>query len=287
MNNMNISFRPISHFLLAAALLSVASLSQAQTAPTGATQRGDDFGMNYSLAIEKQLAPGLDLQAEGNYRSQDNLRRTDRWTVGADLSYRIFRTRDKKFNIKLFAGFEYTWKQKLGETDARYNKAGALTGYNVKGSYWRHRSRLNAGVSATFKPSKRWAFQLKETYQHSHYKAENGLYRERWRMNDDDELYLRDTDPRSVSAKSLDVLRSKFTVSYNVKGLPLEPFVSADFAQGLDSEADDAQKWRFTGGTDYTVAKRHKFSLWYRYTTSDDDEDAAGHLIGLGYKFSF
>lgn len=273
-------------WMAAAALLFGSGSVQAQTAPTGPTTDDDDFGMNYSLAVEKKLVDGLSLEAEGTYRSQDNLRSTERWTVGATLEYRFWRTKDKKFNMKAFAGYEYAWRQKLAEVNAHYNDDGEMNGYNVNASYWRHRSRLNAGISGTYKPSKRWTFQLKETYQNSHYQAENGVGRERWRYNDDDELYLRDTDSRNVDSKNTQILRSKLTASYNVKGIPLEPFVSADYACGLGS-TDEEKKWRFTGGADYTLAKQHKFSLWYRYTTSSDDDDASGHLIGLGYKFSF
>jgi len=276
----------ITLLVTAVALLLVSGLAQAQTAPAGASHEDDDFGMDYSLAVEKKLAEGLSFEVEGTYRSQDNLRSTERWTVGGTLEYRFWRTQDKKFNLKAFAGFEYAWRQKLEEVDAHYNDEGVKNGYNVNASYWRHRSRLNAGVLGTYKPSKRWTFQLKETYQNSYYQEENGVGRERWRYNDDDELYLRDTDARTVDSKHTQVLRSKLTASYNVKGIPLEPFVSADLACGLGDTEED-QKWRFTGGADYTIAKQHKFSLWYRYTTSSDDDDVSGHLIGLGYKFSF
>lgn len=281
----------MKRFLLTPCLLLLSCLlTEAQDAPSAPTRNGDDFGMDYSIAVEKKLADGLSLEVEGTYRSQDHMKSTERWVVGGTLEYRLLRTRDKKFNLKAFGGYEYAWLQKLAEVDEHFNDAGEMNGYNANAIYWRHRSRLNLGLSGTFKPSKRWTFQLKETFQFSHYKAENNLGRERWRYNDDDELYLRDTDPRSVSSKSTELLRSKLTISYNVKGLPLEPFVSADYANGLGASTE-VSKWRFTGGMDYTLAKQHKFSLWYRYTTrdhaDDNDDEAAGHLIGLGYKFSF
>jgi len=281
----------MKRFLLIPGLLLLSfSNMAAQTAPSIPTGGGDDFGMNYSLAVEKKLAEGLNFEVEGTYRSQDNLKSTERWVVGGTLEYRFLRTRDKKFNLKAFGGFEYAWLQKLAEVNEHFNNKGDKNGYNVNEGYWKHRSRLNVGLAGTFKPSKRWTFQLKETFQFSHYKAENNLGRERWRYNDDDELYLRDTQPRSVSSKHTQLLRSKLTASYNVKGLPLEPFVSADYANGLGASTE-VSKWRFTGGMDYTLAKRHKFSLWYRYTTRDhaeeNDDETGGHLIGLGYKFSF
>lgn len=281
----------MKRLLLIPCLLGLSILrAEAQTAPSHPTRNGDDFGMNYSIAVEKKLADGLSLEVEGTYRSQDDMKSTERWVVGGTLEYRFFRTQDKKFNLKAFGGYEYAWLQKLAEVDEHFNDAGEMNGYNVNESYWRHRSRLSVGLSGTFKPSKRWAFQLKETFQFSHYKAENNLRRERWRYNDDDELYLRDTDPRSADSKNTRLLRSKLTVSYNVKGLPLEPFASADYANGLGASTE-VSKWRFTGGMDYTLAKQHKFSLWYRYTTrdhaGDNDDETAGHLIGLGYKFSF
>ena len=53
------------------------------------------------------------------------------------------------------------------------------------------------------------------------------------------------------------------------------------------------QKWRdvmaTTTGIDYTIKKKHAFSLFYRYQQVYDKDEEEGniHNIGLSYKFKF
>ena len=41
------------------------------------------------------------------------------------------------------------------------------------------------------------------------------------------------------------------------------------------------------GGYDYKINKTNKLTVFYRYTTEDDDDEVNGHLVGLGYKVDF
>ena len=89
---------------------------------------------------------------------------------------------------------------------------------------------------------------------------------------------------KSVDPKDRFVLRSKFTVEYNVKGIPLNPFAAVDYGCGLNYTAN---KWKYTVGADYTIQKKHKLTLYYRFQTEDDDDEPNGHMLGLGYKIKF
>jgi hypothetical protein len=157
--------------------------------------------------------------------------------------------------------------------------------YNVDERYWRNRHRTSLGLSASYSPNKRWSFQLKETVQYNHYCREDSInqYEYRWDENDDGDKYLPapDIDRKSVDPKDRFVLRSKFTVEYNVKGIPLNPFASIDYGCGMNYTAN---KWKYSVGADYTINKKHKLTLFYRFQTEDDDDEPNGHMLGLGYK---
>lgn len=284
-------------FPLAALLLACALPAAAQIEPTG---DGDDFGLDFSVAVEKKLAKGLDIDLGLNYRTQDHSSRTERWGIDLGLSYRFFQTKDKKFNLKAGLTFEQIWRQKLAVIEEKYKTTEdddgneiysldsdgnrILNGYNGTDRYWRSRQRYSAAIEATWKPNKRWTFELKETFQWSHYCETDSVDRPRWRYNDDDELYLKRTEQKVFDNKDRLVLRSKVSVTYDIKGLPLDPFVSADYGCGLNYTSN---KWRFTGGVDYKITKQHKLTLFYRYSTENSEDETDGHIAGLGYKFSF
>ena len=257
----------------------------------------DDFGVDISLGAEKELLPGLDINLEANMRTQENSKRIERYVVGADLSYKFLNT--KKFDMKVSGGFEYMWNQKMEETNFKGSEevfvdidkpelgTMFIDEYNVNERYWRNRHRTSLGLSAEYSPNKRWSFQLKETLQYNHYCSEDSINQLEYRYDEDDEMdgdYIITKDLKSVDAKDRLVLRSKFTVEYNVKGIPLNPFASIDYGCGLNYTAN---KWKYSVGADYTINKKHKFTLYYRFQTEDDDDEPNGHMLGMGYKIKF
>ena len=197
--------------------------------------------------------------------------------------------------MKVSGGFEYMWNQKLEETNYKGTWEGydwdnqliKIDEYNVNERYWRNRHRSSLGISAEYSPNKRWSFQLKETMQYSHYCREDSINQLEFRYDEDDDVdgdYKVKRDLKSVDPKDRLILRSKFTVEYNVKGIPLNPFASIDYGCGLNYTAN---KWKYSVGTDYTINKKHKLTLYYRFQTEDDDDEPNGHMLGMGYKIKF
>jgi hypothetical protein len=268
----------------------------------------DDFGIDVSIGAEKELVPDLELSVEANMRTQENSERIERYVLGGELSYKILNT--KKFDMKVSGGFEYMWNQKMDKAelaktpypfplfDAQGNPVMDAQGvivpdknyadYNIEERYWRNRHRTSLGLSATYSPNKRWSFQLKETVQYNHYCREDSInqFEYRWDENDDGDRYMGnpEIDRKSIDPKDRFVLRSKLTVEYNVKGIPLNPFASVDYGCGLNYTAN---KWKYSVGADYTINKQHKFTLYYRFQTEDDDDEPNGHMLGMGYKIKF
>jgi hypothetical protein len=196
-------------------------------------------------------------------------------------------------------------------------------GYQTTEAYWRNRHRTNLSLTGTFSPSKRWSFSLKETFQYTHYNSTDSIPRMRhneeyykwresgdywdeegtqpkyydanaWAINGDGDFYVNpdaqavpfDDENKKSPRKKKDklVLRSKFTVKYNVKGIPLNPYANVDYGVGLNHTAN---KWKLSVGSEYKINKVHELNLFYRYSSEDDDDDPNGHLIGVGYKFNF
>lgn len=254
-----------------------------------ASAQSDDFGYELSVAGETKLYRGLKLEIEGSMRTQDDAERIDRFVVGAGLSYRLYQTLDKRFSVKASAGFDYMWTYRLAETEIKSDNYvleadNSITyAYNETDSYWRNRHRTNVGLSLSYAPNKRWSFGLKETLQYTHFCNVDSIGRTKWRFNDDDELYSR-FDPTSKGHKDQTILRSKFSVSYDIKGIPIDLFASVEYGCGLNYTAN---KWKFTGGYDYKINKQNKLSLYYRYNTENDDDEVNGHMVGLGYKIDF
>jgi len=202
--------------------------------------------------------------------------------------------------------------------DDGFFQVGDLKGWNITDSYWRNRLRANIALSANYTPDKRWSFTLKETVQHAHYYTATPS-RIKYRVDEynseiqddgsidwlyspyiyDDNTYIdnnnldadgnvigrslnQDTDRKN--RKDRTILRSKLTVSYDIKGFPVDLFASVDYGCGLNYTAN---KWKFTAGYDYKLNKMNKVSVYYRYNTEDDDDEQNGHLVGLSYKFEF
>ena len=268
----------------------------------------DDFGVDVSIGAEKELLPNLDFSVEANVRTQEHSERIERYVIGGELGYKFLNT--KTFDMKVSGGFEYMWQQKMAESktaktpypfiqfdeqgnpvydaqgmpmpDTRYRN------YNVDDRYWRNRHRTSLGLTATYSPNKRWSFQLKETVQYNHYCREDSInqYEYRWDENDDGDKFMPapGIDRKGVDPKDRFILRSKFTVEYNVKDLPLNLFASVDYGCGLNYTAN---KWKYTLGEEWSINKKHKLTCFFRFQTEDDDDEPNGLMIGMGYKVKF
>ena len=206
--------------------------------------------------------------------------------------------------------------------DGLYKKGffniGDIKGYNVDDSYWRNRYRITPGLTFNYSPNKRWSFSLKENIQYSHY-CDAKTLRTKWRVDEynsqlndngtidwiyspytyDDDNYEGDdnldadgnvigkglnTSEEIKGHKDQTILRSRLSASYDIKGFPIDLVASIEYGCGLNYKAN---KWKFIGGYDYKINKTNKLSVFYRYTTEDDDDEVNGHLVGLGYKVDF
>ena len=256
--------------------------------------QSDDFGMDFSVGAEKKLCPGTHLSVEGGVRTMDHTKKVDRWSAGIGLEQRLYD--DKTFSLKAGLKWEYMWTNYPEQTKSKYEDfeyfdgenyytVTEYTGYNHRHQLWRGRHRTSLSLTAGYRPNKRWEFSLKEMVQYSHFNRATTTM-DRYRVDDEEEgvLNLQTDNVKRYRVKDRFILRSKLGVQYNTRHCPVDPYASAEYGCGLHYTAN---KWRFVAGTDINLSKRHKFDIFYRYTSERDDDDPDGHLLGLGYKFKF
>lgn len=164
--------------------------------------KSSDFGLDLSLEASKKFGSRLSASLGVNVRTQDNSRDMQRRMLSLGLGYKLVDTR--KFDLKLGFDFDYYGVKKMAETEyfekfAEHYKDDDVTGelildsdgnpifngynyrkgFKVTDAHWRTRERYSLSLAGTFKPNKRWAFTLKETFQYSHYNATGPLSRTR------------------------------------------------------------------------------------------------------------
>jgi predicted porin len=78
--------------------------------------------------------------------------------------------------------------------------------------------------------------------------------------------------------------RLRFELDYDIRGLPLKPYVNVEMHTMLFSPNEyTADKWRSMIGAEYTFNKRHTFGLEYIYNDSRVTKPAYENILGVTY----
>lgn len=241
---------------MAAVLLAVAHL------PIAAQS---ESGLLLEAGAEKKISKQFSVGAEGDFRTRNDFKTVDRWSVGLSADY--------KFNKWLKASAGYTLLNNNFREDIRYKSSGALN--NWRPSYWGVRHRLNASLTAIYKPQKNLRLSLRERWQYT-WRPEKTV--SRWDF--DDEQW--EDKVRRGKAKSQ--LRSRVQVAYDRKKTLLTPFANVELYNAWGIE-----KVRYSLGTDIRIDKHNELTVFYRYQdmrhVDADDYDPDMHYLGIGYKW--
>lgn len=87
---------------------------------------------------------------------------------------------------------------------------------------------------------------------------------------------------------SMLALRNRMQIDYQLPGIPLKPFVSAELYHRLQPEtAYPNYKNRYTAGIEYQVTKNNQLEIYYRI---DQERNVANpltsYIVGIGYQHS-
>lgn len=229
-----------------------------------------ESGMILGLELEKKVNKQFSVGLEAGYRSRNDFKTTDRWSVGLNADYKLTKW------LKADAGYTYL-NTHFGE---KITKSASKTKWRP--SYWGPRHRFHVSLGADYKVWSNLRVSLRERWQYT-YRPEKSV--ERWKI--DETLKTKSLDSDYVrESKGKHQLRSRLQVEWDQKHALLTPFANVEFYNTLAIE-----KIRYTFGTDIRISKQHSASLYYRFQdmrgSDAEDTDIDMHYFGAGYKFKF
>ena len=89
------------------------------------------------------------------------------------------------------------------------------------------------------------------------------------------------TDFNSATDDKTNYMRYRFKLGYDIKGIPLEPFISWEMFQKLSSGLFSES--RYSIGAEYRINGRNSISLDYSYDERFKSQNVS-HILELGYK---
>ena len=235
----------------------------------------DDFGMWYSVGADKKINKKWSLGGETEFRTRNNTRTADRWSVGIDAQYKLVK------HLKISGGYTFLYDNNIEKIS--YKEDGSINKWTP--SYWGTRHRFNLVLTGDTKVG-RCKFTLRERWQYT------------WRPEAKDKKYDIDGQDTFSSAEEMDallgpvkgkgrnVLRSRLKVDYDIPKCKVDPFVSAE----LFSAHHFNEKIRCMAGVGYTWKKQHAFTMALRYQDvggDDGDMELNSWGVNLSYKFKF
>ena len=244
-----------------------------------ASAQNDDFGLDFSVEAQKKIDKKWSVSLEGEWRSRNNAKTNDRWSVGLGADYKATKW------LKASAGYSFLYDNNERITYFEADDEAVLDGDAEVGDpkkcakYWAPRHRFNVSLTVDKKLFGDFRFSLRERWQYT-YRPEYTVD-ERWSYLKNDY----DGKEHTYSGKGKNVLRSRLQVEYDKSKAKLTPYASVELFN-----AKSLEKIRYQAGVDWSITKQHAIGAFYRYQhIIDDDEglEADRHLIGLSYKIKF
>lgn len=235
--------------------------------------QSDDFGIWGEVNVEKKLSQRWDASLGAEFRSRDNVKTADRWSIEAGVGYKF----TDWLKASLGYSFLYDHNHKVNSSGKKYS------------DYWGPRHRLNLSLTA----SQQFGLlniSLRERWQYT-YRPEQTVDRY-WNYDDEDDDIVYgekvvkggETQTHTYRGKGKSVWRNRLQLKYRLSKM-WRPYLSAE-----SSVASGLEKIRYAAGTEIRLNKNNSFDLKYMYQHSyGDDEDGEGnrHIIGIGYTYKF
>ena len=71
--------------------------------PLTASAQSDEFGVDFSLDVQKKFSKQWSIDLEAEYRDRNNLKTNDRWSIGLGLDYKVAKW------LKASAGYTFIY----------------------------------------------------------------------------------------------------------------------------------------------------------------------------------
>ncbi len=228
-----------------------------------------DAGLWTAIGVDKKINKKLSFGLEGEFRSRNDFRTAERWSIGLSGSYKF----SKRF--KMAAGYTLLNDNRKEKISYNNDDPTSKNYYNNwRPSYWTIRHRVNIDLAGNVDLG-RWNISLRERWQYT-YRPEKTTTR-----YDFDNAKWEDT---TVNGKAESVLRSRLQVEYDIPLCTWTPYASVELYNAWSVE-----KVRYTLGADWKINKQHTIGLYYRFQQYNhlDDGDVNTNIIGASYNFKF
>ena len=233
---------------------------------SSAHAQSDDFGVWSEANIEKKICSRWSLEGGAELRTRNNSKEIDRWSVGADASYKLTGW------LKASAGYMLL-------DDHRYNLNDKGTKY---ADFWGVRHRFNVSLSAsqtfgnlTVSLRERWQYTYRPEVTTARYYASTNKLKD-YEKGD----YA---DNHTYRGKSKNVWRNRLMLKYKVSKM-IRPYASAE-----SNVARSLEKIRYGLGTEIRLDKHHSLDVKYMYQKyyDEDADEGNSHILGVGYTYKF
>lgn len=236
----------------------------------------DDLGFGLELEASKKISQNLKVAVTAEARTQECIDFWDRFSVGADVTYRIYKQKNSPWKLSANAGYQFIDRYKPAHLSS--------SGRNWITSYWTTRHRGFASIKGSYQFLKHWTVSLRERCQYT-YTVEGNVARYYANRTDADKNGTRNKD-KNVGGTDRQVMRSRLEVSWGRKRSPWEPFVNVEVFNDLkDGFAYD--QIRYGIGTDYNLNSRNVIGLSYRYKCVNEADKENKHMVKANYTFKF
>jgi hypothetical protein len=255
-------------------------------------------GLWTGVSAKKDLPKGMNAEIEAEWRQTGFFTETDRWSVGASFSKRLYRNKAKTFNIKADLGYKYISSNRQAYTvdksepeDDRIDGMPAqyyidnLRDFNLTNAFWESRHRISASLSAGYELG-RFKFGIRERLQYT-YSCGKDSIREKHRFGKIDMStgdYLITVAGVDPSQKTM--LRSRISVDYDIPHFKLDPFASYEIFSDL-SNSEAFEKGRLTVGAGFSLKKKHAFQFAYIWQNAVDEDESVRSALSINYTFKF
>lgn len=158
--------------------------------------------------------------------------------------------------------------------------------YFEPGLRYKFNDYFNAGIyyrfidqkekDGIYHPRHRWFFQMKGTAP----SVARFTFSVRYRIQEQFKTYIEDPEDEKPQWYQ----RVRLELNYDVRGIPLKPYINAEMHTQLFSPNEYvADKWRSMVGIEYTLNKRHTFGLEYIYNDNRVTKPPYENLLGVTY----
>lgn len=270
----------------------------------GSVRAQSGTGLWTSAGVKKDLPKGMDAEFDAEWRQTGFFTETDRWSVAASFSKRLYRNKAKTFNIKADMGYKFLSSNRQSYTvDKRdpedYEQQDGMPAnyyienhydFNLTNAFWESRHRISASLSGSIEAG-RFKFGLRERLQYTYSCGKENI-REKHRflgkfdMETGSTVFVDEITYTDVDPSQKIMIRSRISADYDIPHFKLDPFVSYEvFSDLTNSEA--FEKGRLTVGTGFTLKKKHAFQFAYIWQNTVDDDESVRSAVSINYTFKY